>query len=384
MAPSSKPNRFEKYPKTVLFLILVPLIVILDLGLTGAYHLLKYGTIHKNADREALRQKSSVFHHTLKANGQHSTETWGVTSHPLHTNSLGFKDQVTREIPLHSSRYRLLFIGDSFTEGIGFPYEKTFVGLVDEALNAYNVEVLNAAVSSYSPAIYFKKVEYLLKTVGLQFDHLIVFLDISDIADEEENYRIRDGRVVWVGDQVSGIKDFVYEYTGLVKNIWIGILKIQKYLSKDPESLRSPEEEKYGTNRRRSLWTIEEEVFSEYGPGGIQKARDHMDLLYNLLRQHHIDMTIAVYPWPDQIIHHDLDSRQVRVWREWARHHSVTFLNFFPYFITPDSDPKSFFSKHFIEGDIHWNEKGHQLMAQALMEQLREKIPSLLTNKKLP
>ena len=155
-----------------------------------------------------------------------------------------------------------------------------------------------------------------------------MFLDISDIADEEENYRIRDGRVVWVGDQVSGIKDFVYEYTGLVKNIWIGILKIQKYLSKDPESLRSPEEEKYGTNRRRSLWTIEEEVFSEYGPGGIQKARDHMDLLYNLLRQHHIDMTIAVYPWPDQIIHHDLDSRQVRVWREWASHHSVTFLNF--------------------------------------------------------
>jgi hypothetical protein len=384
MGNLSKPNRFEKYPKTVLTVILVPLILILDLGLTGAYHLLKYGTIHKEADRSALRERSPVFHHTLKANGQHSTQKWGTVSHPLHTNSLGFKDRVTREIPLQSSRYRLLFIGDSFTEGVGFPYEKTFVGLVDEALKAHNVEVLNAAVTSYSPAIYFRKVEYLLKTVGLQFDHLMVFLDISDIVDEEENYRIRDGRVVWVGEKVSGFRDFVYEYTGLVKNLWIGILKIQKFLTKDPETLHSPEEQKYGTNQRRGLWTVKEEVFSEYGLGGIRKAKKHMDLLYILLQQHHIDMTIAVYPWPDQIIHHDLDSRQVGVWREWANHHSVTFLNFFPYFIKPDSDPKSFLSKYFIEGDVHWNEKGHQLMAQALMGQLKEKIPALFTNKKHP
>jgi len=291
---------------------------------------------------------------------------------------------VTREVPLQSSSYRLLFIGDSFTEGIGFPYEKTFVGLVGEALKGNKVEVLNAAVASYSPAIYFKKVEYLLKKVGLQFDHVMVFLDISDIADEEENYRIREGRVVWIGEKDWGIQDFVFEYTGLVKNIWIVIENIQEYLGEDPDGLRAQEDKKYGTNRHRSLWTIREDVFTEYGRGGVQRAIEHMDTLYDLLEQQHIGMTVAVYPWPDQIMNHDLESRQVGIWREWAKQHSVTFLNFFPYFIKPDSDPKSLLSKYFIEGDIHWNEKGHQLMAQALMGQLREKTPSLFTKKQLP
>jgi lysophospholipase L1-like esterase len=381
METPARPNRFEQYPKTVLTLILVPLILILDLGLTGAYHLFKYGTIHKEADRRALRERSAVFHHTFKAYGHHSTQKWGKVSHPISTNSLGFKDQVTREVPLQSSSYRLLLIGDSFTEGIGFPYEKTFVGLVDEALKDHNVEVLNAAVASYSPAIYLKKVEYLLKTVGLKFEHLIVFLDISDIDDEMTNYRIREGRVVWVGEKDWGIRDFVFEYTGLVKNIWIVIEKIQESLSRDPERLRSQEDKKYGTNRYRSLWTIKEEVFTEYGRGGVQRAIEHMDTLYELLQEHDIGMTVAVYPWPDQIIHHDLNSRQVKIWRQWASRHSVTFLNFFPYFIQPDSDPKSFLSEYFIEGDVHWNEKGHQLMAHALMEQLQEKNPSLFTNK---
>ena len=378
MGSVSKPNRFEKYPKIVLLVILVPLVLILDLGLTGAYHLLKYGTLYKSADRRALREQSTVFHHTLKANRHHATQTWGTISYPLSTNSLGFKDQAIREVPLTTSRYRMLFIGDSFTEGIGFPYEKTFVGLAGVALEAHNIEVLNAAVSSYSPAIYFKKVEFLLNTVGLKVDHVIVFLDISDILDEEEHYRIRDGQVVWIGGQTSRIKEFVYEYTGLMKNIWTLVSRIMNFLSSNAETCRTEEEKRYGINQRQSLWTIKNQVFSEYGPGGLQKARQHMDMLYDLLDHHEIAMTVVVYPWPDQIIHRDLDSRQVRVWQQWANGHSIGFINLFPYFIKTDSNPKTFISQHFIEGDVHWNAKGHELMAQGLLEQLRFKFPVLL------
>ena len=151
-----------------------------------------------------------------------------------------------------------------------------------------------------------------------------------------------------------------------------------------PESLRSDEDKKYGTNRHRSLWTVKDDVLSEYGQEGIQRAREHMDQLYHLPQHHDIEMTIGVYPWPDQIIHHDLDSRQVRLWREWATEHSVTFFNFFPYFIKPDSDPKAILSTYFLEGDVHWNEQGHELMARALTEQLRDRLPSLLTNEQLP
>jgi hypothetical protein len=48
----------------------------------------------------------------------------------VFTDSLGFKDASRRAVP---DRRRILFIGDSFTEGVGLPYEQTFVGLFARA-----------------------------------------------------------------------------------------------------------------------------------------------------------------------------------------------------------------------------------------------------------
>ena len=58
----------------------------------------------------------------------------GGTVYSISTNSLGFKDKTNRQISLKTDKKRLVFIGDSFTEGLGLIYEKTFVGLIDETL----------------------------------------------------------------------------------------------------------------------------------------------------------------------------------------------------------------------------------------------------------
>ncbi len=371
-----KRNRFEHYSKTVIILLVGLIVLVSDFVLTGIYHIQKYGTIHKYADRRALRKPSQIFHHTLEEGGEQREQKWGHLSSPLYTNSLGFKDRDKRQISLTSSNFRFLFIGDSFTEGIGYDYQKTFVGHVDAAL-APNIEVLNAAVSSYSPVIYFKKVEYLLETVGLDFDHLIVFLDISDIEDEAKRYALRDGRVVGLMGQTSKIKDFIYEYTGLMKNMWTLALKLRTQMLPNHEDLRSDEERRYGINQLKSLWTIDDRLFEEYGKDGLAKAKYHMDMLYQLLRRHQKDMTIAVYPWPDQIVHKDLHSRQVSFWQDWANERSVTFFNFFPLFISSEIEPMAVLTKNFIEGDVHWNEKGHEIVAELLFEKIRMAFPNI-------
>ena len=381
MTTQSTSNRFEQHSKKVLIVIFLLFTLVLDFGLTAIYHLYKYGTIHKYAPRRAVRERSLIFHHTLKPNMQHSLEQWGHISHSLTTNSLGFKDRVIREVPLHSQHYRFLFMGDSFTEGVGYEYERTFAGIIDEALTGYNMEVLNAAVGSYSPTIYFKKTEYLLNTVGLNVDHLVVFLDISDIQDEKESYEVRDGKVVWLGGQVSKIKDFVFEYTGLLKNIWAVALQIKTIVIPDHESLRTNQDKQYGVNQYRSLWTIREDAYEDFGRDGLRKAKQYMDQLYDLTQQHNIPMTIAVYPWPDQIMHHDLNSRQVKFWNEWGSEHSVLFINFFPDFIQPGIDPKQVMERYFLEGDVHWNERGHQLIAGQFLQSLEKAFPQLFIEK---
>ncbi|GJL53995.1 MAG: hypothetical protein NPIRA02_11270 [Nitrospirales bacterium] len=371
-------NRFEKYSKTVLTLLVIIVVVVADFVFTRVYHIQKYGTIHKFADRRALREPSPVFHHTLKPNGQQQEQKWGHLSSPLYTNSLGFKDREIREIPFASSNFRFLFIGDSFTEGIGIEYEKTFVGLIDAELARLNIDVLNAAVSSYSPTIYFKKIEYLLETVGLDFDHLIVFLDISDIEDEVRRYDTHNGRVIGLMSRTSKVKEFVYEYTGLLKNLWTLAINMQKTIAPTHEDLRSEEERRYGVNQQRSLWTVNEETFHDYGQHGLDKARKRMDLLYQLLQRHRKEMTLAVYPWSDQIMHKDLHSRHVTFWEEWAKEHSVPFVNFFPLFISPNGDPKEVLRTYFIEGDVHWNEQGHELMTRELFTKIQGAFPKLL------
>ncbi|MDH8404796.1 hypothetical protein QIG58_28150, partial [Klebsiella pneumoniae] len=62
------------------------------------------------------------YHHSLIANFD-GYDYWGNNRYRLFTNSLGFKDAAVREIAKVSPNRRILLIGDSFTEGIGLPFE---------------------------------------------------------------------------------------------------------------------------------------------------------------------------------------------------------------------------------------------------------------------
>ena len=128
------------------------------------------------------RIESNIYHHDLLPNVD-VVENWGFNlKKRLVTNSLGFRDFSKKIIEKDIKKKRILLIGDSFIEGAGFDYEYTIGGLLQNYLgNDY--EVLNSAVSSYSPSIYYKKINYLL-TKGFKFDRALVFLDVSDIFDE--------------------------------------------------------------------------------------------------------------------------------------------------------------------------------------------------------
>lgn len=131
-----------------------------------------------------FRVAHPVYGHTFPPNYE-GDEQWGTTRNNVVTNSLGFKDATSREVPLRPDRKRVLFVGDSFTEGVGVPYEETFVGLG----SAFpNLDVLNAGVSDYGPSVYYLKTKYLLD-LGLQVNEIIVYVDISDVADEAVSYR---------------------------------------------------------------------------------------------------------------------------------------------------------------------------------------------------
>lgn len=364
------------------FLVFFTILIFCDLVAADIYNFVMqereaYG--RAVAERiQALERTAHVptsYHHGLKPNVS-VPALWGPLSYTLTTNSLGFRDSETRQIDLGSKNYRIVFMGDSFTYGMGFDYEKTCVGLVSKALKPKGIEVLNAAVPSYSPIIYWKKVEYLINKVGLKFDELVVLIDISD-ADDEVLYFLDDQGEVSEGRRLKPINaDYVppkpkpiYFFNGLRK-----FLKTNSILLRSVDEIkwRLFERTKFGfsfPHDSRSKWTIDDALYQEFGLKGLQNGREHMNELLKLCRAHGIKLTVAVYPWPDQLYYNDLNSKQVLFWQKWSEDNSVNFINYFPHFIIDGRSPRELFEAYFITKDVHWNESANQLVAQVFLNQ---------------
>lgn len=374
---TNKNNIFEKHPRKTLAIIILAAFILMDF--TAAATLKSLGKfepsyISSKVLEATYRKRDPVFHHALSRNIDFDQAEWGRHYYSIHTNSLGFKDSKVRNIPLKSSKPRILLIGDSFTEGVGVEFKDTFAGILQRTLAQNDIEVLNAAVSSYSPIIYFRKTQYLLETVGLKFDYLIVFIDLSDMEDEAKGYKFdQQGNVISrqtiaaVGktgkdqqtvEKKTSFKEFISQNTVLLGRIRNLAGWLRNHLRPWTRSL----------NQRRGMWTLDDKLYADYAETGLALADQHMSQLKALLDQHGIPLTVVVYPWPDQIYHNDIDSRQIRHWQQWSNRNNAGFINLFPAFINNKQAPEQTIKTLFIQGDVHWNNKGHQLIASRLLE----------------
>ncbi len=105
---------------------------------------------------------------------------WLGSSYEFNTNSLGFRDEFIREVPLTDSRPRILVLGDSAPEGMT-SWSDSFIGRLAARFPEY--EFLNGSVEGYSPSNYLNTARMVIHD-GVQFDEAIVFIDLSDAQDE--------------------------------------------------------------------------------------------------------------------------------------------------------------------------------------------------------
>ena len=313
--------------------------------------------------------KHNYYHHDFKKN-ETAKERWGKLQNTLKTNSLGFKDEDNFYINKSLTSRRVLFIGDSFTEGVGLDYSDTFVGIINKNLKKQKIETLNAARSSYSPIIYWRKTKYLLENEKLQFTDLVVFIDISDAEDEAKYYFLNEKDQVI--DKKIDSKNYKKESFNLGKFIFINFKMTHNFKNIIFNISQNPWSKILSDSYERDKWTIKKSAYENYGRDGNKLMKKYMDKLYNLTKKHNITLTIAVYPWPTQIWNNDLESIHVKIWKKWAEEKRITFFNFFPDFINTNSDNKTeVLKKYFIPGDIHFNKKGNELIADSFLKKFK-------------
>ncbi|MFA5388378.1 MAG: hypothetical protein WC312_01330 [Candidatus Omnitrophota bacterium] len=370
-------NKFERHPLITISIFILTVIFTLDFLSANIYSLINRYPFYARGQKKkeemdrVYHVRSAIYHHDLARNKAVDYGARGNYRHIVYTNSLGFKDKACGDVPLISDKYRVLFIGDSFVEGIGFNYEDTFVGLIGAELAKKGIEVLNAGVISYSPVIYWRKIKYLLEDTGLKFDEVAAFIDISDIENEAVDYYLdTNGNVAGSGvsrkiycegtDGLSGLKTLIKNNSIFIYSMLYNLDKISK--------LRG------NINIKRARWTIDRNIYNAYGEKGLETASLHMDNLRELLDKHGIKLTVAVYPWPDQIINRDLDSIQVLYWKDWCDKRAIPFINYFPYFINgrTKKELKDTINKYYNAYDIHWNQNGHRLIADVFLDFYRK------------
>jgi len=346
---------------------------------------------------DAKGMENSYYHHGLRKNFQ-GTVSWGEEKHRLFTNDLGFKDAQSRVVPRQTDRRRVLFIGDSFTEGAGLPFEQTFVGMFRKAHP--ELDVLNAGVVSYSPKLFYYRLKYLLEIERLRFDELIVFIDISDISDEIEYSIYTPVEESFLRRLDAWLRSISFTYKMLRNNL-LNVEKnamlrslIQKIdagkavspqqtdkgdastttlssgsqrieeATAGPPQVTMPKDFREKRVQERPRWTFDTAVYDKWGRDGMALAQYHMEQVVGLMRQHRIPVTVAVYAWPDQIRAGDRESLQKTAWQNFCTKHDLGFVQYFDDFVR--DNPEEIIAKYFIPGDVHWNEQGHALIFQKL------------------
>ena len=334
------------------------------------------------------RIESKLYHHDLKKNVD-VEENWGHLKYKLITNSLAFRDFKIRKIKLENTeKKRIYIIGDSFIEGVGYDYRDTVAGLISNKFsNEY--EILNASVVSYSPSIYYTKTDYYIRQ-GLKFDYCFIFLDISDIPDEnfiEEDsagniYDIRQkrketsfkGKVysffrVYRDYFISGrfiyiVRELTGNYKSNLKKKYLASKKFNKSffdISKEDINLYK------STHIDRSMWTFNKKYSKKWKTIGLKKSEKYLKKLFILLNENNIKSYLVIYPNPAQIL---LNKENVheKHWLDWSKKNNVNIVNLYKYFNF--SEKKETIEKYFIAGDVHWNKKGNLLVLDSLEKEV--------------
>lgn len=342
------------------FIIIFILFAILDLFYSNFFF--------KNKTFPNIYEKDKKLHHRLKKNFK-GISKYGHLEPIVCTNNFGLKDKCNAKT---LQKYDIGIIGDSIVLGVGLTYDQTLVGILNKNIS---LSFANLGTGSYSPLIYFHRLTELIKSDFL-FDHIVVFIDISDIQDEIF-YSFNDGVISHKFDQVKiyeteeiqklqntnitfKLRNFIFNNFKLTF-FTISTIK-RKFFLFDPYKV-------FPDDVARYTWTFNNEL-KDFTPddikNGIEKAKKNMDQIYKLLNENQIKFSIAVYPSPSQLLYDVEKNLQSVIWKEFCIEKCFKFFDFNKVFFEKKNsmNEKEFYKKYFITYDDHFNYYGNKLIAE--------------------
>ncbi len=331
------------------------------------------------------RQADFELHHSFVpgSKGCSIAREWNV---PYVINSDGLRDREYSKQPSPGS-FRILVLGDSFTEGYGVTSEKSFSKILEEKLNNSGnggYDVINAGVASYSPLLEYL---YLVKKgLALNPSAVLLFYDFGDLKDDAEyeatTFFDSSGKPVkcvpYKRVRVLGknrLEKFFIRHSRFYLYLENRINKVL-FKTKMPESIKKfekvPSTDRYIAFRENkdavvdSLW---------------KTNKNYLGLICDLLKEKGIKLILVSYPYAIEVSEGEWMSGRVldgfdaeRVYdqpkvaeylKAFGEENNIVFINLYEDFRSYDGTLPLYY-----DFDGHFNANGHELVADALFRKL--------------
>jgi lysophospholipase L1-like esterase len=345
-------------------------------------------------------------------------QVWGDRTTPLYTNSLGWKDRRPgHEVEKESPLTRIVFLGDSFTEGLGCIQEETVSGVVERELNARGArfEVLNGGRSSYSPILEYQRLKKFF-AAGYETDTVVLLYDVSDPQDEiaySARYQFAaDGEPLrFRGWSYHPFVRALYNHSALVRSVRRAAgppppraptaaeegelppdfatapISAQRLLTLSPKA--------YGAVRAN--WIVHPPSLAGWAQEGLKSSFENIRRIRRLAEEHGARLLVVIYPGPQMLYTRDDPARYAllkeRFPRVFADREAVCGKRPAPLVneyqrqvramcvregielldLVPELQKAGDWPRLYIPGDVHWNEQGNRFVGLRIAEALRKR-----------
>jgi len=335
-----------------------------------------------------LRVPDRWLHHRLESNTVAYVDWGGRKPVVYKTNSLGHRDLEVRRVPKISDHAaRILILGDSFAECIGVRYKDGFVEQLRRALQNMKVDVefLNNGTTSYCPRLEKRSLERFL-VQGYRADGVLLFFDLSDVHDQVDSgwygdwqeYSMEDLRFVEAKRELRLARNRVAKrevnpYRDVFRlrtmQVWrdsLEILSARMHAGQTSPFDELMEYERYSWTEQ-DYWTNGLDWVST----GLERCRQDIAAIRNLCDQQEMSFAVVIYPYPVQLMSSQYPSLHQIEFQQFCEKEGIRLIDLTDHF--KGAKP---WENYFMPGDVHWNKRGHRLVAEALLERQTDWLPA--------